>query len=232
MKEFESTERTLAHFWTLYDQGDGDQAEKLIGPAAELLAEDGMPSHRTAPILELLGLILHDRGRSVEAADLIEKAGLVVPLRGVSRVALASCYADLGKIDLARELYLQLALRRELPPTAMLQVAAGLEAIDAPQLAMQVCEWVTERDETIAQAYYDMGVYSARSGRPLYLSEALTHRAIQLDPGNIHYRIGLASLMIQLDRDGEAIAALGSLTVQQIASVKCPGRLHGDLPAK
>ncbi|WP_404306449.1 tetratricopeptide repeat protein [Neorhodopirellula lusitana] len=175
----------------------------------------------SADSLQLLGLALHDLGRPLEAADAFEKASLLCPVQDEVRIALASCYAQLRRIDLARELYLQLALSRRLSPTLMLQVAAGLEAIDAPQLAMQVCEWITEQDEHVAQAYYDMGYYSARSGQPLYMTEALTCRALQLDPANVHYRIGLVSLLIQLDREDEAAQAMQPLSVLDIRRVTC-----------
>jgi len=164
---------------------------------------------------------LKRQNRPIEAAHLIEKASLVAPVADEARILLASCYAQLRRTDLAREMYLQLALSRRLPPDLMLQVAAGLDAIDAPQLAMKVCEWITEQDETIAEAYFDMGIYSAKSGNALYLTEALTRRALQIDGGNVQYRIGLVALMIQLDRDDEALAAIGSLGEDDLAAVTC-----------
>ncbi|QDT04955.1 hypothetical protein K227x_33530 [Rubripirellula lacrimiformis] len=198
--------------WDLYFRGE-------LAAAADLLGTIVDPTHGDR--LQLLGLVLHDLGQPYEAADAIEQASLIRPVRDEVRIALASCYAQLRRIDLARELYLQLALPRKLPAPLMLQVAAGLEAIDSPQLAMQVCQWITEQDESVAQAYYDMGFYSARSGHPLYLTEALTHRALQLDPANVHYRIGLVSLLVQLDRDNEAYQAFAKLAPSDIAKVTC-----------
>lgn len=205
----------------LYGRGNLDEALTILLRSVGPPESDGLPSPKQGPVLELLGRVYHDLGRPFEAADAIEKASLVVPVSDETRIALASSYAQLRRIDLARELYLQLAIRRQLSADLMLQVAAGLEAIDSPQLAMQVCEWITERDDDVAQAYYDMGIYSARSGNALYLTEALTHRALQLDPGNLHYRIGLVSLMIQLDRDDEAIKALGAFAAGDVDKVTC-----------
>lgn len=216
-----ATNTPVDALWELYERRDFDELLRQIGPIGDLLADDGMPTEHTAPQLELLGLILHERGQVSEATDTIEKAGLVVSLRDKSLIALASGYAERGKIDNAREMYLQLALSNRLPSEMMLEVAARLEAIDAPYLAMQVCEWITERDAEFAQAYYDMGCYSARVGNALHLTEALTQHALQLEPDNVNYRVGLASLMIQLDRDEEAVEALRSVTNEQIAVVKC-----------
>ncbi|TWT73310.1 tetratricopeptide repeat protein [Allorhodopirellula solitaria] len=204
-----------------YQAGRLDEVVAMATRAVEHPADDGLPENGQGPWLELLGRAWHDLGHPHQAADAIEKASLVSPIADETRIVLASCYAELLRIDLARDLYLQLAIRRQLPPELMLQVAAGLEAIDSPQLAMQVCEWVTEKDETVAQAYYDMGFYSARSGQPLYLTEALTQRALQLDPGNLHFRIGLVSLLIQLDRENEAIYALGNFNEDDIERVTC-----------
>lgn len=218
--------------WSLYQTGRLDEVVALTSKTLEQPAEDGLLENWQGPWLELLGLAWHDLGRPQEAADAIEKASLVSPISDPTRIVLASCYAGLLRIDLARDLYLQMALRRQLPPALMLQVAAGLEAIDSPQLAMQVCEWITEKDDTVAQAFYDMGIYSARSGQPLYLTEALTQRALQLDPNNLHYRIGLVSLMIQLNRDDEAIFTLGAFhedDIEKVTCASCLSRIGGLL---
>ena len=66
-----------------------------------------------------------------------------------------------------------------------------------------------------------MGYYSARSGKPLYLTEALTLRALKLDPANVHFRVGLVSLLIHLDREDEALAAMGELDQRDIETINC-----------
>ncbi|TWU18644.1 hypothetical protein [Allorhodopirellula heiligendammensis] len=216
-----STDEGLRVARARYQAGRLAEVIAMASKVVERPAADGLPENHQGPWWELLGLALHDFGQPLDAADAIEKASLVSPISDETRIVLASCYAELMRIDLARDLYLQLAIRRALPAELMLQIAAGLEAIDSPQLAMQVCEWVTEKDDSHAQAFYDMGFYSARAGQPLYLTEALTQRAVQLDPGNLHYRIGLVSLLIQLNRDDEAIFALGTFTEDDVERVTC-----------
>ncbi|MEM9645274.1 MAG: hypothetical protein AAF989_09785, partial [Planctomycetota bacterium] len=175
--------------------------------------------------LELLGLIFHDLGKPYESADAIERASLIAPVSDETRIALASSYAQLRRIELSRELYLELALRRTLPAHHMLRIAAGLEAIDAPDLSMQVCEWAIEKDPTDAQAFYDMGFYSARCGNPLYMTEAHTRQAMHLNPTNLHFRIGLISLLIQLDREEEAMDAFAPIQPDEIKNITCAGCL-------
>ncbi|WP_417746264.1 tetratricopeptide repeat protein [Rosistilla oblonga] len=198
--------------WQFYHRGEYAEVVGMLQPRSEELS---------AEELQLLGLALHDLGRPLEAADAIEKASLICPVSDEVRIALASCYAQLRRTDLARELYLQLALTRKLPPALMLRIAAGLEAIDSPQLAMQVCEWITEQDDSIAQAYYDMGRYAACAGQPLYITEVLTIRALQLEPQNVQFRVGLVSLLIQLRRDDEAIRELLLLSRSDLQQVRC-----------
>ncbi|MCG8651154.1 MAG: hypothetical protein MI861_15055 [Pirellulales bacterium] len=216
-----SDEPPLDALWARYQSGQLEQVVATLQVVIDEQADEGWSREAKSDRLQLLGLALHDLGRPIEASDAIEKASLIVPISDQARIALASCYAQLQRIDLARELYLQLALSRRLSPGLMLEVAAGLEAIDAPQLAMQVCQWIVEKDDSIAQAHYDMGVYSARSGHPLYMTEALTRRALQLDPQNIHYRIGLVSLLVQLDRDEEGLEVMDGVEPGDIEIVGC-----------
>ncbi|MEM1224188.1 MAG: hypothetical protein AAGJ40_00740 [Planctomycetota bacterium] len=210
----------VADVWQMYQRGELEKCHQMLR-VGNRRVED-IHDHES---LELLGLILHDLGNPYEAADAIERASLLAPIRDETRIALASCYAQLRRIDLARELYLQLALQRRLPANLMLQIAAGLEATDAAELAMTVCEWVTEDHPGHAQAFYDMGFYNARSGQPLYVTEAFTREAIRADPGNLHYRIGLISLLIQMQRDDEALEIFSSVSPDQIGEVTCSGCL-------
>jgi len=168
-----------------------------------------------------LGLEYSKTGRPLESVDALERASLVGPIPDEARIALAAGYAALRRIDLARELYLQLAFSRRLSADLMLQVAGGLAEIDAPQMALQVCDRVIEEDATIAQAHYDMGLYSAASGNALYVTEALIRRAIQLDADSVQYRVGLAALLIQLRREDEALETIRELTVDQIQKANC-----------
>ncbi|MEM9586810.1 MAG: hypothetical protein AAGA03_05980 [Planctomycetota bacterium] len=225
----------LQTVWHQYREGNVGGVIDALTPYASVDTPDSETHSNQSELLQLLGLALHDQGKPFEAADTLERASLLTPISDAARIALASSYAQLRRIDLARELYLQLALGRRLDAELMLQVAAGLEAIDSPDLAMKVCEWITERDESVAQAYYDMGFYSARAGQPLYMTEALVHRALQLDPENIHYRVGLVSLLIQLDRKEEAIRALGkidSLDIEKVECVSCLRRIADLLHEK
>ncbi|MEM1069442.1 MAG: tetratricopeptide repeat protein [Planctomycetota bacterium] len=198
--------------WQLYEEGRLEEA------AATLPTEDTALDQEA---LELLGLIRHDQGRSGEGLDLFEQAEKLGPLGDRAKIALACCHAACGKQDIAREQFLRLAISRTLPPDRMLEVAAGLASIDAVQMAIQTCQWAIDRDQTNAQAYFDMGKYSAQLGQPAYVCEALAQRALQLSPENVHFRVGLASLLIELNQPSEAIKMAHTLRPDQIESATC-----------
>ncbi|MEM9369194.1 MAG: tetratricopeptide repeat protein [Planctomycetota bacterium] len=199
-----------------YDRGSPDTAISIV---SELISRSRKEPE--VPALVLLGHALLGVGRHIDAADAFEKASLIAPIDDEARIALATCYARLDRVELARELFLQLALPRTLPSDLMLKVAQGLASIDAVRLAMQVCEWVTDREPTLAQAYYDLGVYSALLGNPLYLTEAQTRRALELEPKNVRFRVGLAVVLIQLDQREEALGLLEELNDSEIQALNC-----------
>ncbi|MEL6104928.1 MAG: tetratricopeptide repeat protein [Planctomycetota bacterium] len=221
--ENQSDRQTLSDAYEAFRRERPDEAIRLLLPLCE--RDDAFSAVRSEA-MQLYGIVLHDRGEIEQAAATIEKAEQMSPLNAVTRIALASAYASLGRVGQARDLYLRMAIKRDLPSRLMLEIAAGLEAVGAPQSAVQVCQWVIDAEPSNPQAHYDMGFYSARAGQPLYLSEAMTHRAIQLDPKNISFRVGLASLLIQLDREDEAIAALNEIGSEELRHVTCEDTLH------
>ncbi|MCG8650616.1 MAG: tetratricopeptide repeat protein [Pirellulales bacterium] len=180
---------------------------------------DSNPDHGYA--WELLGLVFRDRGQFVAAADALERASLLVPIRTEARIALATCYANLQRKRLACELLVALVDSGQLDIAQLLDVAAHLESMDQPRLAMEACRRASRIDFETAQIHFDMGFYAARSGCPPHVSEALTRRAIDLDPANVHYRIGLASLLVRLDRFEEAHHIVADISDSQIQDVTC-----------
>lgn len=170
---------------------------------------------------ELWGLVLHyqnDRRQSVAA---LEHASLLVPLMPAARVCLALNYGKIGRTNLSRELLQELLSDAELAPELLLEAAEGLDEAGAQQLAMQACRLAAQRDPYLARAYFSLGYYSAKCGRPIEVTVSLARRAISLDPEHVVYRIGLASLLMKLERDAEAYQVVKHLSDAQIESVGC-----------
>lgn len=205
--------------WTAYASGDLPEARKRADAAIGADEDDGRA-------WEVRGLVLRDLNEPLDAADAIEHASLLVPICLEARIALAQCYGTLRRRTLARDLYLELVKSNDLSLALLLEVAAGLNAVDEPKLAMEVCRRAGWRDPEAAQVYYDMALYAARCGYRPSVVESLAWHAIDLEPENVHYRLGLASLLTRFARVTEAHRLVQSLSPQQIAALTCRGCLE------
>lgn len=204
----------LAEAWRCYAAGRLEEAE---GVGRQLVTRN----EDDAGAWQLIGLARHDRGKYLSAADALERASLLAPVMPQVRIALAHCYGKLRRRRLATELYLELMVGTPLEAELLLQVAAGLDSLDEPRLAVEACRRAAKRDPDLAQVHYDMGYYAARCGYPPHISEALTRRAIELDPDNVSFRVGLISLLVKLDRFDEASRAAAAIPPRQVASLRC-----------
>lgn len=200
--------------WTAYTSGHLPEALAHADAAIRADEYDGRA-------WEVRGLALRDLKKPLNAADAIERASLLVPICAETRIALAQCYGTLRRRTLARDLYIELVESNDLSVALLLDVAAGLEAVDEPKLAMEVCRRAGWRDPEAAQVHYDMGFYAARCGYPPHVVEALIWHAINLEPGNVKYRLGLASLLTRLHRMADAHRVVKFLSSQQIGEINC-----------
>jgi len=197
-----------------YRDGRLDEAIHLAQQALQESPDEGR-------LWELRGLIHRDRSETAAAVDALERASLLVPLQTFSRIALAEGYGKLGRRELARDLYLECLKPPEPEVESLLHIGAGLEACGFPGLAMKACRLAQRSDPQHPQPYYDMGYYAARCGYPMHVVESLARRAISFDPENVHYRVGLASLLLRQDRLDDALNVIGAMTDRQIHAIRC-----------
>jgi Flp pilus assembly protein TadD len=170
---------------------------------------------------ELVGLIQFGRGRTRVSVSALERASLIAPLRPAARVCLARGYAQLGHSELARELLVEMISDQTFSVPMLLQVATGLDEVDQPHLAMKACREAVQREAGSAQAYYDQGYYAARCGLPVSASEALTRKAVSLEPQRVSFRIGLVVLLLKQDRTEAAYNVIRNFSDDQIDEVCC-----------
>lgn len=172
---------------------------------------------------ELMGLIFRDMAKPKSAINAFEQASVLVPLHPFSSLCLAECYGSIGKRELARDLYLVQAESEQVMASTdlMLLVASGLEGVDEPHLAMELCRKASQLDPDSGQAAYDMCFYASRCGAQPALIESLAWRAVELEPRNVHFRVGLASLLIRMHRFDKAYWVVSSLTKCQICDITC-----------
>ena len=172
-------------------------------------------------VWELAGLIHYAAGEFAKSVSAIERASLHIPLRPAARVCLGHGYGKLGKTALARDLLVNLIRDDSVSVPLLLQVAAGLDAVEQPTQALQACRRAAERDPQHAQAYYDMGYYAARCGYQPRYTESLARKAIALDPDNVCFRVGLAAHLFRQERTQDAYEVVQGLTNEQIEAITC-----------
>lgn len=202
------------HIYDAYQRGDLDVAIRMAKDCLRRNRYDGRA-------WELLGLIQYSRGRIKIAVSALERASLIVPLRPAARVCLGHGYGRIGRINLSRDLLLELIDDETMPVPLLLQVASGLDAISQPNLAMNACRAAIRRDPDLAQPYYDLGYYAARCGLPVRVTDSLARKAISLAPENVCFRVGLASLLVKQDRCREAYRLVESFSNEQIERIPC-----------
>lgn len=200
--------------WKEYVQGD-------LWGVCEITAATVSRDEHDGRSWELMGLAFRDLSKSKSAVHAFEQATLLVPLHPLSQICLAECHAVLGRTELARDLYLAQVDSSADNVDLLLLVAAGLEGIDEPHLAMEVCRKAGAVAPESAQVVYDMSFYAARCGSQASLVEALAWRAVELEPRNVHFRVGLASLLIRLERFSKAYWVVHTLSNEQIQEVTC-----------
>lgn len=197
-----------------YESGSLREAADLIRRSLE--ADDGAPRS-----IELYGMILYSQGRYRASVAHLENASLCVPLKLTARICLAHAYGRVGRQQLSCDLLLMIAKEDGVPPHLLLQVAAGLDSINRPDLAVPVCRRVSSMAPHVGQVWYDMGYYVGRAGGDNEQVESLARHAISLDPFNTRFRVGLSGLLCRMERKDEAYPLIADLSKAEIESVHC-----------
>lgn len=171
--------------------------------------------------LDLLGHAALKIGRLEEGIDAFEQAVLLKPLSTESRVELAIAYGVIGHDRLSSDLLMIVALSSKCSTPSSLRIAYGLDLIGQPNLAVEVCRIAGRSTPDSAEIQHEMAAYLLKSGQPAKLAETLLCSAVSLEPANINYRISLASLLINLGRQREAIDCVRAVCSDQWGSVTC-----------
>ncbi len=202
-----------------YEAGDLDSAERI---AKSCLRSE--PEHGRA--WELTGLVQFARGNVADSVRSLERATTLVPLRPAARCCLAHGYALVGRTNLACEMLSDQLAEHHQYSDLLLQIGTGLNLVGRPDLAMEACRRAIGVDVRFAQAYYELAFYAGRSGVEVAKVEGLARRAIDLEPDDPTYRIGLAGLLCQCNREDDAFDLVQDLSFEDLRSVTCVGCLE------
>lgn len=214
MKDSELNPSFRQFGWTAYEAGEFQAARKVATVFLEWNEDDG-DAH------QLLGLICYAECKYTESVAELEVASLLQPVKLKSRICLAHGYAWIGLRSLAYDLLRDLANEEIVAAELALHIASGLNLVGRPDMALRSAQKVINRDDQVAQAWYDYGYYTGRCGGSDSEVELTTSKAISLDPGNSTYRVGLAGLLFQQNRMDEAIKVIQSLTDEHISAIDC-----------
>ena len=198
----------------LYESGNLDGAMIIVNECLEYDRENG----RT---LELQGLVQYSSEQYQQSVATLESASLRVPLRKPACVCLAHGYGRIGKRELSLDLLIEALESPDIPAPLLLQIGTGLDYVDRPDLALAVCRRSADISPEYAQTWYDMGYYIGRCGGPNSTIESLARKAVELDPENMRYRVGLAGLLVSRDAYGDAHQLVKDLSNAQIESMTC-----------
>ncbi|QDT65074.1 tetratricopeptide repeat protein [Calycomorphotria hydatis] len=194
----------------------GEYMEVVNSSAAFLLQEP-----ENARVWSLKGMSHHAVGHWVEARNCLEQASLIAPMHPFEKYCLADCYHRLGKFQWAVEYCRELAEDDTLEIGLALKVAATLSILTTPQESLVLCRKLSKRDPDHAQLIYDMALYAARAGSPRCYVRSMLRKAIELEPQNVMYRVGTASVFWKWDEPREAYQVLDSLSEEQLQTVCC-----------
>lgn len=209
----------LVHFYQratkLFEHG-------LIAPALAVVTRvlDRFPEE--GRFWELAGVIYHAQQDHERALFHLETASTLVPLSARAEAVLAAEHWRSGRVELARDAFIHLASRTDLPTALLAAVAAGLGRTGHPCRALEVCREAARRLPEADEAWYAMAYYMSRLAYPVETVLRVMERALALDPRCVMYRVAVALLC---DRAGDVRRAyhfLSGLEVEELVALRCP----------
>jgi tetratricopeptide (TPR) repeat protein len=168
---------------------------------------------------QVLGVALWANKDAGLALDVLETATTLAPLRPVARRALADCYVQAGKKELAVLVYRHLIDAGDCPSALLPGVAAALNSLGEYLLALTACRTLADREPEHHQAFFGIAYYLSRLGAPPCAVVAPLAMAMDLAPGVLHYRLNLAFAWADL---GNFVKARDLLTPVAVEEVRSP----------
>ncbi|MDG2383764.1 MAG: hypothetical protein P8N76_18975 [Pirellulaceae bacterium] len=208
------TAETLRIGASLFEAGCFDEALHLLHDQLEVDPNEGR-------LWELYGLVFRATNDCLACLDALERASLYVPLSFLAQCALAECYVNTGRYELARDIYIYLVEQPDLSTALLKRLVAGFDGLGDLPMALRLSREVAKQLPNDAESRYAVAYFMAKLDYPLPAIESEARHAVALAPGNVQYRIGLAGLLEQHGRVLEALEWITDLSVEQIRNLSC-----------
>lgn len=176
--------------------------------------------------LESVGLDLGNPGDLRRCRAVLEMAQLLIPLSAAAELTLARCYVASQEADLAFGLLEHVSQSESTDSPTLLQTASLFRKIGRFREAWLACREAVRRSPDDAQAWFDLSICMGRVGFPFSKIELVVQKAIDLEPGNVVFRISLAVALSKLGREQHAYAVVQRFGLKELEQIDCSGCLE------
>jgi Flp pilus assembly protein TadD len=192
----------------LFDDGEFALAAEVARHFLDLSPEDGR-------LWQLFGTACCNLNDFAAGLDALETASSLTPLHPLAQLALATCYARLGKHELATMMFEHLGEATE-EPKLLARVARCLGALGRDAAALAVCRKLTRIDPANHSAHFGLAFYLQRLGASPESLIAPLAMALDLAPEVAAYRINLAFAWAKLGRTRQAYELLMKVSLETV----------------
>lgn len=171
---------------------------------------------------ELLGRI-HEAWKQIpQAINCLENALRAIPPSVRRLLQLARLYQRANRESDALAAILRALEHPQAQADELLNVAKLFAAVGCQALAIEACRRCVKIDPDYDRGYYELSQLLSSSGAPSNLIETAARKAIQLNPDNCEYRIGLAGFLLQQERAEEAGRLVAEIPDSHFQTMSCP----------
>jgi tetratricopeptide (TPR) repeat protein len=173
------------------------------------------------PLRRMRATLLDRDGRLAEAFAEIQRALALAPLAPAELLILAQGYARAGLTASAVDVYQQLAVGDSTPYELWPALFAGLATAERWQAALAVCRRAADERPDDDAVYYATAQTLARLGRPAGVVIGVLHKAIDLNPIDVRYRVLLATQLVRAGQLQSAYSCVAALAPEAFAELSC-----------
>ena len=171
---------------------------------------------------ELQGTALYATSQFEQARGALEIASSLAPLSFQGQLLLADCYARIESFEAAECIYDHLTANVEQLPVCLLaKLATLLEARGKFQQAVKVCRRAAELQPECDEAVFGLAYYMSKVGYTPRMVLPILHKAFDLAPDKLSYRLSLAQVLHRLGDTQQAYCLVTNLEFDDFVNITC-----------